>query len=98
MRLHEMLLGGPGLDGYTFNADVYCVDCSKGLIENLFAVHLGDSLYMENPTAPAEEQSMIDYLARDSEVMPQPIFFGESDHAQYCADCSEYLYGKDGDA
>lgn len=32
---------------------------------------------------------------RDSETVPQPIFFGESDIAQHCGDCGEYLYGPD---
>ena len=30
---------------------------------------------------------------RDSEEVPQPIFFGESDCPVYCARCGEYLYG-----
>lgn len=29
----------------------------------------------------------------DSDTVPQPIFFGESDCPQHCGDCDEYLYG-----
>ena len=30
---------------------------------------------------------------QDSERVPQPIFFGESDYPQHCEECGEYLYG-----
>jgi len=30
---------------------------------------------------------------KDSEVVPQPIFFGEHDTPQYCVKCNKYLYG-----
>lgn len=39
---------------------------------------------------PAEVPEPFD---RDSETTPQPIFFGESDSAEYCDDCGDYLYG-----
>jgi hypothetical protein len=29
--LADALLGGPGLDGYAFNADVYCVPCGQAI-------------------------------------------------------------------
>jgi hypothetical protein len=35
--------------------------------------------------------------ATDSNHVPQPIFFGESDVAEHCANCGEYLYGGDED-
>jgi hypothetical protein len=38
-----------------------------------------------------------DVDAYDSERVPQPIFFGEHDIAQHCANCGEYLYGGDED-
>jgi ribosomal protein S27E len=30
----------------------------------------------------------------DSDIVPQPIFFGESDTAQHCEVCGEFLYGE----
>jgi len=33
------------------------------------------------------------YYGIVSEFLPQPIFFGESDVAEHCAKCGEYLYG-----
>ena len=70
----DATLGGPGLDGYAYQADVYCVECSHDIIEGL--------------DWPCDELTF-----QDSESVPQPIFFGESDIAQHCADCGEYLYG-----
>jgi len=35
MNKREMLLGGPGLDGYAYCADVYCVACGQSIIEAL---------------------------------------------------------------
>ena len=29
----------------------------------------------------------------DSTIVPQPIFFGEHEEPQHCAQCGEYLYG-----
>lgn len=75
MNKRDMLLGGPGLDGYTFNADVYCIECGRALIQAL----------------PREQYDDVD--ARDSEQVPQPIFFGEHEIAQHCGECGEYLYG-----
>jgi len=34
-----------------------------------------------------------EYLHSDTDHVPQPIFFGESDQQQYCCECGEYLYG-----
>jgi len=34
MTKNEMLLGGPGLDGYVYQADTYCVSCGQGIIES----------------------------------------------------------------
>ena len=75
MAKAEMLLGGPGLNGYAFRADTYCVDCGQELIRI------------------REQDEWCDLDASDSEVVPQPIFFGEHDVAQYCAKCGEYMYG-----
>lgn len=72
----EAKLGGPGLDGYAYCADVYCPDCGRAIIDDIDAQILGDQ-----------------YLSRSTEHCPQPIFFGESDTAQHCADCGKYLYG-----
>lgn len=35
-KLEDLLLGGPGHDGYAYNADVYCVDCGQDIITELF--------------------------------------------------------------
>jgi hypothetical protein len=75
-ELEDFLLGGPGHDGYAYCADVYCVDCGKAIIEDLYSTNY-DAL----------ESS-------DTNDSPQPIFFGESDCAEHCADCGEYLYGE----
>jgi hypothetical protein len=80
MSKREMLLGGPGLDGYAFCADVYCVDCGQDLIRKL----------------PREDYDELD--ANDSDTVPCPVFFGESDTAQHCANCGEYLYGPQAEA
>lgn len=77
--LRGLLLGGPGHDGYAFNADVYCVDCGKAIIRELFAA---DKL-----PATLDE-------CGDSERCPVPIFFGESpDCPQHCGECGAHLYG-----
>lgn len=81
MTLDELLMGGPGHDGYAYNADVYCVRCGQELIRRLYA---------ESGPPVGDE-------ANDSESWPQPIFFGESpDFAQHCGECGEHLYGPDG--
>ena len=72
----DAMLGGPGLDGYTYQADVYCVDCGRDII-------------LKGP------EEIEEFAFQDSEETPQPIFFGESDCAQHCADCGTYLYGED---
>ena len=71
-KLSELLLGGPGHDGYAYNADVWCVDCGQDIIRDIY----DDATEFE-----------------DTDSFPQPIFFGESDCAQHCAECGEYLYG-----
>lgn len=72
----SLLLGGPGLDGYAYRADTYCVTCGYKIIEDL----------------PKNE--FTDLEAGDTEQVPCPIFFGESDVAQHCADCGDYMYGE----
>jgi len=75
--LADALQGGPGLDGYAFQADVYCVPCGQDHVRIAF---------FARPT--------VDWNTfRDSEEVPQPIFFGESETEQCCADCGEHLYG-----
>ena len=74
MNKCEMLLGGPGLEGYAYRAEVFCVTCGQAMIAE----------------GPDEVQAPFD---KDSDTTPQPIFFGESDSAEYCGHCSDYLYG-----
>jgi hypothetical protein len=80
--IEEGTLGGPGLDGYTYCADVYCIACGEAIYETI-AAEIAPKL-----------SGIGDPLFSDSETVPQPIFFGESDSAQYCGDCGEYLYGE----
>lgn len=75
-KLSELLLGGPGHDGYTYNAAVYCVDCGQEIIRELYR----DGAYNDGDNG-------------DSCQFPQPIFFGESDQAEHCDECQEYMYG-----
>lgn len=79
--IEECLLGGPGLRGYDYQCDVYCEYCADDIVRSI-----------AGNIAPKIE-STDDWLFRDSESVPQPIFFGESDYAQHCAKCGEYLYG-----
>ena len=80
LSLREALLGGPGLDGYFYSADIYCVSCGRVATEAVYAAYPNGIPYPE---------------AQDSETVPQPIFFGEADSAQHCAECGDYLYGSD---
>lgn len=77
--LEDALMSGPGHDGYIYQGDVYCIDCGKAIIEEVFRRR------RYKPMGWTE--------FRDSEILPQPIFFGESDSPQHCAQCGEYLYG-----
>jgi len=80
--LEDLLKGGPGLDGYAYNADVFCITCGQDICE---------TLWNERGTKPI---SWVDFC--DSEQWPSPIFFGESeDCAQHCGDCGAYLYGEE---
>ncbi len=81
--LEESTKGGPGLDGYAYNADVYCESCAEDLMRELA------------PKVAPTLDSTDDPEFRDSETWPQPIFFGEADTKQHCGDCGEYLYGED---
>ena len=80
LSLRSALLGGPGLDGYVYNADTLCVPCGRAATEATYAAYPNGIPYPE---------------AQDSETVPQPIFFGEADRAVHCAECNEYLYGSD---
>lgn len=33
MTLQDALLGGPGLDGYAYQAAIYCAECARPIIE-----------------------------------------------------------------
>jgi len=73
--LRDALAGGPGLDGYSYNADVYCVPCGRGLSQGIFG--MGRRVDWQTFT--------------DSGIVPQPIFFGESDYPENCAHCGALL-------
>lgn len=78
VALRDLLLGGPGHDGYAYCADVYCVECGQAIVREL---HAAGKL-----PATTEE-------CDDTDVCPCPIFFGESDCEQHCCNCGEFLYG-----
>ena len=77
--LDDALMGGPGLDGYAYNAAIYCEDCGKAIAVQVFGARGGKPMSWTEFT--------------DSENLPQPVFFGESDCAQHCDDCGDYCYG-----
>lgn len=87
MRIKEFIdectAGGPGLDGYAYNADVFCPECGEDIVHEIA------------PAVAPTIDGTDDPLFADSETVPQPIFFGESDSAEYCGNCGEYLYDEE---
>jgi hypothetical protein len=81
MTKREALMGGPGLSGYAFNSDTWCVRCGQDIIRGL------------------DLEKIPTHLHGDTDHVPQPIFFGDTDREVHCACCGEYMYGtrKDGD-
>jgi hypothetical protein len=86
--MEQWCLGGPGHDGYAFDADVFCVPCGKAIMRKIAAET------PENVPDPSVDPHP------DTDDWPAPIFFGESDCTQHCARCGDYLYGpeQDGEA
>lgn len=78
--IEETLKGGPGLDGYAYNAAAYCPKCAEKIIREIARA--------VSPKLSGTD----DPLFSDSETCPQPIFFGEADSKQYCDLCGEFLY------
>jgi ribosomal protein S27E len=83
--VRECTRGGPGLDGYSYMASVYCIVCATAIVDEIAA-----------DVAPTLDGTDDPYF-RNGEVCPQPIFFGEADTAQHCDHCGEYLYGPEDD-
>ena len=79
--LRESTMGGPGLDGYAYQATIYCVECGRAICRRIVASY---------PDYSVTDTSEIPC---DSNDFPQPVFFGESDTAEHCAECGSYLYG-----
>ena len=79
--LAECFKGGPGLVAYAYRAAVYCPCCAERIARDIPAAELPESI--DSPEFG------------DSEHVPQPVFFGESDTAQHCEECGEYLYGEE---
>ena len=52
MNKHDMLLGGPGLDGYAFQADTYCVPCGQAIIRALPQAEYPDDVACDSDTVP----------------------------------------------
>jgi hypothetical protein len=80
----ELTKGGPGHDGYAYNCEVYCPVCGAEII---------DSIIQEREEKGIHEHSELVEIIQDTNDLPAPIFFGESDSAEYCANCGKYLYG-----
>ena len=80
--LKDAIMGGPGLRGYAYRADVLCVACSHNTIKTLWSQRMFSS-------APYWELSEF----QDSNVLPQPMFFPESGTKEHCGVCDRYLYG-----
>jgi hypothetical protein len=82
--LRDLLMGGPGHNAYAYQATLYCVECGKDIIRQLWA----------DGSLPEELAE-----CGDTEVCPVPVFFGESpDCEQHCDHCGEYLYGESPEA
>lgn len=79
--MRECFRGGPGLSGYAYRADTWCPDCAEA-----------EAAALPDSAVPAGEG---DPRWTDSDHVPQPVFFGDSDRACHCASCGEYLYGTD---
>jgi hypothetical protein len=52
MNKRDMLLGGPGLDGYAFQADTYCVPCGQAIIRALPQENYPDDLAGDSAAVP----------------------------------------------
>jgi len=78
LTLDDALKGGPGLAGYAYDADILCVECGREKLVQVYK-QFPNGIYWP--------------FACDSETIPQPIWFGESDYAQYCSSCAVYVYG-----
>lgn len=83
----ELKMGGPGLNGYAYNAAVYCPECGEAIIDELLD---SNALPIHSDDDPAS--TMTGWMW-DTDTVPQPIFFGESDGPEHCDNCGEYLYG-----
>jgi hypothetical protein len=75
---------GIGFRAYAYCADLYCKECAESIIDAIVDAY------------PAYALTDASEIPCDSNEIPQPIFFSESDYAEHCADCGEYLYGGEG--
>lgn len=75
----QCTMGGPGLDGYTYRAAMYCIDCGREIVQEIATT-----------IAPTIKDTC-DPLFSDSETCPQPIFFGESEVEEHCDNCGQEL-------
>jgi hypothetical protein len=74
-------LGGPGLDGYAYCADVYCTDCGESIINDLATSQdHWDDIPLDTDTFPQPI-----------------FFGESPDYPQHCSDCGQYLYGENAD-
>lgn len=74
MTKREALLGGPGLDGYAFQADTYCVECGRAIIHALnletIPTHLhGDTDHVPQPIFFGEDTDGETHCAECGEFM-----------------------------
>lgn len=73
--IRDTLMGGPGLDGYAYRADVYCIRDGQDIARDVLT--------------GGRRMNWTDFC--DSEQIPQPVFFGESEYPEHCAKCGERL-------
>jgi hypothetical protein len=74
----------PGFRAYAFHAAIWCADCIRTMAEN-----------GELDATLAKLTGEPEYMYLDTETLPQPAFFPESNCAEHCDGCGEYLYGED---
>lgn len=60
----DLLLGGPGLDGYAYQAAIYCVDCGRAIIEELDLSTL-DDLTVQGIRVITESHTVAFHMRRD---------------------------------
>ena len=75
--------------GYAFNADIHCVDCTRGAFERGQLVHGIDVKHY------VDEHALPDRLQEKNGNDVHPVFdIDENASSEYCADCHVKLLEK----